>query len=202
MLPLCRVMAEIGKIEQDEMLRATNMGIGMVVVVRPSNVDALLATLKTPHYQIGQIIPGEPRVTLSHMKIQPANRRLGILLSGRGSNFEAIADQHRCGQAAMRKSPSSSATSNPLRDWRARASAGLNAVCIPSQGRPREEFDRKLVEVLNAERRRARRAGRLHANLQPGVSRGVSLRYPQHSSGAAAGVSRTAMFSSRRWSTA
>jgi phosphoribosylformylglycinamidine cyclo-ligase len=62
-LPLCRVMSEIGHIEQDEMLRATNMGIGMVVVVHPSNLDALKATLKTPHYSIGRIIPGEPRVT-------------------------------------------------------------------------------------------------------------------------------------------
>ncbi len=62
-LPLCRVMAEIGQIERDEMLRATNMGIGMVIVVRPSNLDALTATLKTPYYQIGRIIPGEPRVT-------------------------------------------------------------------------------------------------------------------------------------------
>jgi phosphoribosylformylglycinamidine cyclo-ligase len=62
-LPLCRVMSEIGHIEQDEMLRATNMGIGMVVVVHPSNLDALKATLKTPYYQIGRIIPGEPRVT-------------------------------------------------------------------------------------------------------------------------------------------
>jgi phosphoribosylformylglycinamidine cyclo-ligase len=31
-LPLCNVMAEIGHIQRDEMLRATNMGIGMVVV--------------------------------------------------------------------------------------------------------------------------------------------------------------------------
>jgi phosphoribosylformylglycinamidine cyclo-ligase len=62
-LPLCRVMAEIGHIERDEMLRATNMGIGMVVVVRPSNLEALTATLTTPYHQIGRIIPGEPRVT-------------------------------------------------------------------------------------------------------------------------------------------
>jgi phosphoribosylformylglycinamidine cyclo-ligase len=62
-LPLCRVMAEIGKIDRDEMLRATNMGIGMVMVVRPSNVEAVTATLKTPHFRIGSIIPGEPRVT-------------------------------------------------------------------------------------------------------------------------------------------
>jgi len=62
-LPLCLAMARIGKIDQSEMLRATNMGIGMVVVVRPENVNALVATLETPHYTIGQIIPGEPRVS-------------------------------------------------------------------------------------------------------------------------------------------
>src|SRR5262245_22901306 len=59
-LPLFKAMAEIGKIDLDEMLRATNMGIGMVIVVRPSNLNALIATLKTPYYQIGRIIPGSP----------------------------------------------------------------------------------------------------------------------------------------------
>jgi phosphoribosylformylglycinamidine cyclo-ligase len=62
-LPLCQVMAEIGKIDRAEMLRATNMGIGMVVVVHPSNVEAFTATLSTPCYRIGKIIPGEPRVS-------------------------------------------------------------------------------------------------------------------------------------------
>jgi phosphoribosylformylglycinamidine cyclo-ligase len=61
-LPLFQVMADIGKIERDEMLRATNMGIGMVAVVRPSNMDELVATLRTPFYKIGHIIPGPPRV--------------------------------------------------------------------------------------------------------------------------------------------
>jgi len=62
-LPLFRVMADIGKIERDEMLRATNMGIGMVIVVHPSNLVALTSTLKTPYYQIGRIVPGPPQVT-------------------------------------------------------------------------------------------------------------------------------------------
>src|SRR5262245_5405201 len=61
-LPLCRVMAEIGKIERDEMLRATNMGIGMIIVVRPSKLDAFVSTLKTPYYRIGRIVPGPPTV--------------------------------------------------------------------------------------------------------------------------------------------
>jgi len=61
--PLCAVMARIGKIDQMEMLRATNMGIGTVAVVRPANVNAFVSTLDTLHYNIGQIIPGEPRVS-------------------------------------------------------------------------------------------------------------------------------------------
>jgi phosphoribosylaminoimidazole (AIR) synthetase len=56
-------MARIGKIDESEMLRATNMGIGMVAVIRPANIKAFLATLETPHFNIGQIIPGEPRVS-------------------------------------------------------------------------------------------------------------------------------------------
>jgi phosphoribosylformylglycinamidine cyclo-ligase len=62
-IPLCQAIAQLGNIERMEMLRATNMGIGMIAVVRPANVDAFTATLKTPHYRIGNIIPGEPRVT-------------------------------------------------------------------------------------------------------------------------------------------
>jgi phosphoribosylformylglycinamidine cyclo-ligase len=61
--PLFRVMADIGKIDRDEMLRATNMGIGMIAVIRPAKVDAFTATLKTPFFKIGQIIPGPPHVT-------------------------------------------------------------------------------------------------------------------------------------------
>jgi hypothetical protein len=84
-------MARIGKIDRTEMLRATNMGIGMVVVVRPSNVDDSLHTRNTAL----QDRPNHSRRTesqLSRMRIRPPNRRIGILLSGRGSNFEAIAE--------------------------------------------------------------------------------------------------------------
>jgi phosphoribosylformylglycinamidine cyclo-ligase len=62
-IPLCRLIAEMGNVEKKEMLRATNMGIGLIAVVHPSNFDAFVATLKTPWYKIGTIIPGEPRVS-------------------------------------------------------------------------------------------------------------------------------------------
>jgi phosphoribosylglycinamide formyltransferase-1 len=81
------------------------------------------------------------------MKIQPANRRLGILLSGRGSNFDAIADHIAAGKlnAEIAVVISNVESAPGLEHARAR---GLNGVYIPSRQRTREEFDREAVEVL------------------------------------------------------
>jgi phosphoribosylglycinamide formyltransferase 1 len=82
------------------------------------------------------------------MKIQPANRRLGILLSGRGSNFEAIADHIQSGEldAEIAVVISNVESARGLEIARQR---GLKAVFVPSQKRPREEFDSEVVAILN-----------------------------------------------------
>jgi len=75
-------------------------------------------------------------------------KRLGILLSGRGSNFEAIADQ--VAQGRIEASIAVVVSNRP--DARGLAVArerGLNAVCIPSMGLDREVYDRLLIEELN-----------------------------------------------------
>jgi len=81
------------------------------------------------------------------MKIQPANRRLGILLSGHGSNFEAIADRIVSGtlNAEIGVVISNVESARGLERARVR---GLNAVYIPSHNRSREEFDREAIDVL------------------------------------------------------
>jgi phosphoribosylglycinamide formyltransferase-1 len=81
------------------------------------------------------------------VKIQPANRRLGILLSGRGSNFEAIADRIASEKLDAEIAVVISNVESALGLERARA-RGLHAVYIPSKNRSREEFDREAVEVL------------------------------------------------------
>jgi phosphoribosylglycinamide formyltransferase 1 len=81
------------------------------------------------------------------MKIRPANRKLGILLSGRGSNFEAIADRIAAGHLNAEISVVISNVDSAPGLARARA-RGLNAVFVPSRNRPREEFDREAVDVL------------------------------------------------------
>ena len=75
-------------------------------------------------------------------------KRLGILLSGRGSNFEAIADQVASGslKAAIAVVISNRPEARGLAVARER---GLKAVSIPSRGLDREVYDRLVIEELN-----------------------------------------------------
>jgi len=74
-------------------------------------------------------------------------KRLGILLSGRGSNFEAIADNVAAGrlQAEIAAVVSNREEARGLAIARER---GLSALCIPSKGVSREGYDRRVVEEL------------------------------------------------------
>ena len=83
------------------------------------------------------------------MKIRPRNRRIGILLSGRGSNFEAIAANVAAGKLKAEIAVVISNVESAAGLARARE-RGLNAVCIPSKDKLREAFDAELVAALGA----------------------------------------------------
>jgi phosphoribosylglycinamide formyltransferase 1 len=75
-------------------------------------------------------------------------KSLGILLSGRGSNFVAIADSIDAGRipdARISVVISNKADVPGIATAQAR---GLTALVIPSTGRPREEHDRDVVAAL------------------------------------------------------
>ncbi len=76
-----------------------------------------------------------------------ALKKLGVLLSGRGSNFEAIADSIAEGRlrAEIAIVISNRADAPGLESARRR---GLNAVLISSKGRVREEHDAEVVAAL------------------------------------------------------
>jgi phosphoribosylglycinamide formyltransferase-1 len=78
-------------------------------------------------------------------------KRLGILLSGRGSNFEAIADQVADGRisAEIAVVISNRPEARGLAVARERR---LEAVCIPSKGLDREAYDALLIRELRARR--------------------------------------------------
>jgi phosphoribosylglycinamide formyltransferase-1 len=76
-------------------------------------------------------------------------KNLGILLSGRGSNFEAIAKNVASGEirdaqitAVISNRPDAVGLETARR-------FGLNAIAIPSKGRQREEHDREVVAALH-----------------------------------------------------
>src|SRR5215467_12167004 len=77
----------------------------------------------------------------------PPLKKLGVLLSGRGSNFEAIADSIKAGrlQAEIAIVISNRADAPGLDSAKRR---GLNAQLIPSKGRVREEHDAEVVAAL------------------------------------------------------
>jgi phosphoribosylglycinamide formyltransferase-1 len=75
-------------------------------------------------------------------------KNLGILLSGRGSNFVAIADSVAAGRIPdthIAVVISNRAGAPGLETARHR---GLNALAIPSKGKLREEHDREVVAAL------------------------------------------------------
>jgi len=75
-------------------------------------------------------------------------KRLGILLSGRGSNFEAIADNVAASNIAAEIAIVIS-NRPEARGLEAARQRGLPAVCIPSKGLDREIYDAQLIDELH-----------------------------------------------------
>lgn len=77
----------------------------------------------------------------------PALKKIGILLSGRGSNFEAIANSIKAGRlhSEIAIVISNRADAAGLESARQR---GLHAQLIPSKGRVREEHDAEVIAAL------------------------------------------------------
>jgi phosphoribosylglycinamide formyltransferase 1 len=77
------------------------------------------------------------------------NRKLAILLSGRGSNFIAIREAIRRGDldaeiSCVISNFEDAAGLNCAREF------GLTAICLPSRGIERKEYDRILVKTLRS----------------------------------------------------
>lgn len=74
-------------------------------------------------------------------------KNLGILISGRGTNFQAIADSCDAGRIAARIAVvvSNRAEAAGIEIARQR---GLKALVIPSKGKQREEHDREVAAAL------------------------------------------------------
>ncbi len=75
-------------------------------------------------------------------------KSLGILLSGRGSNFVAIAESIDAGRIPNARIAVVIANKTDAPGIAIARQRGLNALVIPSKGRPRAEHDREVVYAL------------------------------------------------------
>jgi len=67
-LPVFNVLRSIGKLDDEEMYRTFNMGIGLIMIVSPDVVPEIRSLVNNypeyPVYEIGQIVSGKPEVKL------------------------------------------------------------------------------------------------------------------------------------------
>jgi phosphoribosylglycinamide formyltransferase-1 len=83
---------------------------------------------------------------------QSAMKSLGILLSGRGSNFVAIADSIDAGRIADARIAIVISNNQDAPGIATARQRGLNAAVVPSKGKPREEHDREIVAALREQK--------------------------------------------------
>src|SRR5271156_678573 len=79
-------------------------------------------------------------------------KRLGVLLSGRGSNFEALADSVAAGRIPDAEIAIVVSNREDAPGIARASSRGINTRVIPSKGLERETFDRQVVEVLKEQK--------------------------------------------------
>ena len=75
-------------------------------------------------------------------------KNLGILLSGRGSNFEAIAKNIASGKIPNARIAIVISNRAEAGGIEVAKSLGLETLVIPSKGKPREDHDREVVTAL------------------------------------------------------
>jgi phosphoribosylglycinamide formyltransferase 1 len=75
-------------------------------------------------------------------------KNLGILLSGRGSNFEAIAKNVAAGKIPDARIAVVISNKPDAGGLEVAKRMGLDALVIPSKGKPREQHDREVVAAL------------------------------------------------------
>ncbi|XP_055591087.1 trifunctional purine biosynthetic protein adenosine-3 [Uranotaenia lowii] len=107
-LPIFGWLSKGGNIEEKEMLRTFNCGIGMTLVVAKENASVVMEHLQSTRASvIGKVInckPSDPKVkvlnfTESLYKAQQIccmlKKRIAVLISGSGSNLQALIDASR-----------------------------------------------------------------------------------------------------------
>ncbi|OQR78533.1 trifunctional purine biosynthetic protein adenosine-3-like [Tropilaelaps mercedesae] len=151
-----------GAISNDEMLRTFNCGLGMVAIVSPENVQALVDETEEEARVVGKVLAikeGSPQVNVrnfaesinrSSPEPKPPKKKFAVLISGTGTNLQALIDhvKHKERQSAAEIVLVISNIDGVEGLNRAHRAGIPTKVISHKNFKNREEFDGKVDEAL------------------------------------------------------
>ncbi|XP_017014704.2 trifunctional purine biosynthetic protein adenosine-3 [Drosophila takahashii] len=108
--PVFAWLASAGNISSTELQRTYNCGLGMILVVAPTEVESVLKELRYPQRAavVGEVLarkdPKKPQVVVQNFEasltrtqkiLSVPRKRVAVLISGTGSNLQALIDATR-----------------------------------------------------------------------------------------------------------
>ncbi|ALC40419.1 ade3 [Drosophila busckii] len=165
--PVFAWLAEAGIIAPMEMQRTFNCGLGLVLVVTPAKVEQLLQQLRYAHRAeiVGEVLARkdakQPQVVVQNFTaslqrtqamLQLRRKRVAVLISGTGSNLQALIDATRDSAQAIHADIVLVVSNKTGVLGLERASkAGIPSLFIPHAQFPtREDYDAELTRHLQA----------------------------------------------------
>ncbi|KAH8400611.1 hypothetical protein KR222_008374 [Zaprionus bogoriensis] len=167
--PVFAWLAAAGNIAADELQRTFNCGLGLILVVSPERVNGIMEKLQYTQRAavVGEVIPRKdskkPQVQLTHFEEALARtqqlltlprRRVAVLISGNGSNLQALIDASRDSAQALHADIVLVISNKPdVLGLKRAASAGIPSLVISHRDfSSREEYDAELTRHLVAAR--------------------------------------------------
>lgn len=161
--PIFGWLTSVGKVDKLELMKTFNCGIGMILITSPENQMTMLKSLHgTGASVIGKVVPTKPNghqliirnfatcVTRVENLLTTPRKRVGVLISGSGSNLQALIDATKNSSMGMNCDIVHVISNKPGVFGLERAEkAGISTSVIIHKDFPsREQFDEALHDVL------------------------------------------------------
>jgi phosphoribosylamine--glycine ligase / phosphoribosylglycinamide formyltransferase / phosphoribosylformylglycinamidine cyclo-ligase len=161
--PIFAWLTSIGNVDRLELMKTFNCGVGMILIASPENQLALLKTLNgTGASVIGKVIPTKPNghqliirnfavcVERQEKLLPMPKKRVGVLISGSGSNLQALIDATKNSAMGMNCEIVHVISNKPgVLGLERAAKAGISTSVIIHKDFPtREAFDEALHNEL------------------------------------------------------
>ena len=157
--PIFEMLAKDGNVAEEAMYNTYNMGVGMITAVDKADVDKTVEAIKKAGeipYVLGEIIDGEKGITLKEAdlrltfgKDEVYMTKTAVLVSGGGTNLQAIIDSSHAGKitnASIELVISNKPGAFALE--RASKNGIESKVIVPKEYSTREEYGQAMIQCL------------------------------------------------------